>query len=99
MNPASIIHACCLVFQVTEQQLCSRCKQVNIVEARHAAMFLMRRKTDLRLKQIADSVGCMNHAAVIHANKSFRDKLDTEAPLRAKVLECEQLSFVNSGNP
>jgi chromosomal replication initiator protein len=79
-------------FRVTMVEMKSKSRQRNIVEARHMAMYLMRKNTLLRLKQIGELFDSRDHTTVIHACKRIKDMADSYPEFKMKV---QELSFVH----
>ncbi len=81
MTPLRIINAVCLVYDVTYDQLRApnRGKE-EIADARHMAMYLMRRHTKMSLKGIA-GLFRRDHTTVMHAQR----RIDTEKGVRNGV--------------
>lgn len=62
-----IISEICRRYNVTDFQLVSSSRQRNIVEARHMAMYVLRKKTAMTHLSIGKRFGDKDHTTVIHA--------------------------------
>ena len=64
--PSSLIHATASFFQVPLAALTGPTRERTTVHARHVAMYLLRRETDLSLQQIGRMLGNRDHTTVRH---------------------------------
>ncbi len=64
--------------EISETKLYSKSRQVDIVFARHIAMFLSREITNNSLAHIGSHFGKRDHATIIHACKTIEEKINTD---------------------
>ena len=60
---------------ISETKLYSKSRQVDLVFARHIAMFLCRELTNNSLAHIGNHFGKRDHATIIHACKTIEEKI------------------------
>jgi len=63
----------------------------NIVVPRQVAMYLMREETDASLVEIGQALGGRDHTTVLHGCAKIAEQINTDARLRAEVLEIRNL--------
>lgn len=86
MTPsATILASVASEFAVTPDQLTGQCRDVPLVRARHAAIFLIRELTSLSLWQIGRKIGNRDHTTILHGiartterarDAAFSERLD-----------------------
>lgn len=77
-------------FEVPFDDLFLRCRKREIVDARKAGMYIMRKYTTKTLKDIADAYN-LNHATASYAStKSVPNLIDTDWEYRMKMEKCEK---------
>ena len=64
--------------EISETKLYSKSRQVDIVFARHIAMFLCREITNNSLVHIGNHFGKRDHATIIHACKTIEEKINND---------------------
>ncbi len=64
--------------------LCSKTRKRNIVEARQVAMYLAKRNTKESLAKIGLTIGGKGHATVLHAVRTTKNLLETDRQYREK---------------
>ena len=67
-----------LATEVSEAKLYSKSRQVDLVFARHIAMFLCRELTNNSLVHIGNHFGKRDHATIIHACKTIEEKINND---------------------
>jgi len=74
----SIMHAAADVFKVSVEQILSRSRKAEIVDARRVCMVWERHYTDKTLSEIGNKYGGRHHATVIYALKRHQDLYDVD---------------------
>ena len=77
-----IVDAVCVVYDVTEHQVLGKSRKREIVEARHMAMYLIRKHCRYSLIKIGMLIGNRDHSTVIHANANIDGLLDVDKSVR-----------------
>ena len=62
----------------TQKDLKSGWRKRELVECRHACMYILRKKAHYDLKKIGREFGGRDHSTVIHACATFQNLLDTD---------------------
>lgn len=70
-TPFLIMQAVCHVYDIRMQQLTGKERKDHIVNARHMAMFVLRRKTDLSFDEIGRLLGNRDHTTAIYGCKKI----------------------------
>ena len=65
-------------YNTTTERINAKCRKQEIVLARYAFGFILRRYTKLSLNLIAVNMGGRDHTTAIHAVRTFQNYLDTE---------------------
>ena len=73
-TPESIIEYICRYYDVDEEQVRGQGRKRDLMEARQTAMYLIRRMTNLSLKDIGKAFGNRDHSTVMHS----LDKVETQ---------------------
>jgi len=66
-----------------------RSRKKEIVNARHACAYLLKKFTGLTLKEIAEYIGTKDHTSVINSIKSATNWMATEIEYRIKIKKLE----------
>ena len=66
-------------YKLTEKQLAGKTRTMELVNARHIAMFLCRELTSSSLISIGNFFGKRDHSTVIHACKTVEEKIANDA--------------------
>jgi len=61
----------------------------RIVEARHVAMYLIRKHTNISLFEIGKMFGGRDHTTAIHSIQHTQDLIDTEPDFKQRLLTIE----------
>ena len=72
-------------YNVSEKKLLGKGRQMEIVIARHVAMYLCRELTNSSLISIGKHFGNRDHSTVIHACKTIENKMKTDESLIARI--------------
>lgn len=88
-----LLDNCCIQFGVTRQQLFSKSRRREMVEARHVTMYLMRKyKLFGSLKMIGKYFN-RDHTTVLHALNNVQSLIDTDKVFKSIVLDIESTVF------
>ncbi len=80
----------CNYFNVGIEQLQSRTRKREIVQARQVAMFFSKSLTKASLASIGSQIGGKDHATVLHACKTVNNLMETDKRFRFQVDEIEK---------
>ena len=80
----------CDYFNMHIEQLKSKTRKREIVQARQIAMFLSKNYTKLSLASIGLQIGGKDHATVLHACKTVNNLIDTDKKFRRYVDEIDK---------
>ena len=75
----------CKVFEINEEQLRSRCRKREIVEARQTAMYLYRKRTTLSFAETGYKLGRFDHATVVYACRVVKTLAQTDKRFAEKL--------------
>lgn len=81
----SIAKIVCATSAVSRDDLFSKNRSRQIVNARHVSMFLCYKYTSYSLKEIGKHFGGRDHTTVIHAMKTIKDRLSVQDELLTVV--------------
>ncbi|MDR2804087.1 MAG: chromosomal replication initiator protein DnaA [Dysgonamonadaceae bacterium] len=76
-------------FKIDIDQIHSKSRKREIVQARQVTMFLSKKYTDHSYSHIGNMVGKRDHATVLHACKTIQDNLDIDKVFRVKMKDIE----------
>lgn len=77
----SIAKATAQYYRLPLADLKSKARTKNIVKARHVAMYLARKLTNITQEETGDYFGGKDHSSVIHAEKTIAKNVKTDASL------------------
>ena len=80
----------CNYFSVGIEQLQSRTRKREIVQARQVAMFFSKSLTKSSLASIGSIIGGKDHATVLHACKTVNNLIETDKRFRLQIDEIEK---------
>jgi len=86
----------CDYFQITVDEINSRTRKREIVQARQLAMYFSKKHTKFSLANIGMHCGNKDHATVLHAYRTVTDLLDTDKQFKVYVEEIEKKIKVNN---
>jgi len=86
----------CDYFQITVDEINSRTRKREIVQARQLAMYFSKKHTKFSLANIGIQCGNKDHATVLHAYRTVTDLLDTDKQFKVYVEELEKKIKVNN---
>jgi chromosomal replication initiator protein len=80
----------CNYFNIAVDQLQSKTRKREIVQARQVAMYFSKTLTKASLANIGSQIGGKDHATVLHACKTVNNLLETDKRFRLQVDEIEK---------
>jgi chromosomal replication initiator protein len=86
----------CDYFQITVDEINSRTRKREIVQARQLAMYFSKKHTKFSLANIGMQCGNKDHATVLHAYRTVTDLLDTDKQFKVYVEDIEKKIKVNN---
>jgi chromosomal replication initiator protein len=78
-------------FKIDIDEIHSKSRKREIVQARQVTMFLSKKYTDHSYSHIGNMVGQRDHATVLHACKTIQDNLDIDKGFRMTMKDIETL--------
>jgi len=70
--------------------LCSKSRNKELTQARHVAMFLMKKLTQQSLRDIGNFLGGRDHSTVMHGLQKIEDEIHTNADLKKTMQQIER---------
>jgi len=89
LTPERILHAVCRYYGIETTVLTGSSRKREAAQARHLAMYLLRKHLQLPLKTIGQLVGGRDHTTVLHACTHVERQLLTSPALRQALTEIE----------
>ena len=87
----------CEYFKITRDELLSKTRKRQIVQARQIAMYMSRMLiTNCSLSTIGAEIGGKDHATVLHACTTVTDLMSTDKTFKQYVTDIEKLVMVKS---
>jgi len=86
----------CEYFQIPVDQVKSKLRKREIVQARQVAMFFAKDMTKASLKNIGSHFGNRDHSTVIHACQTVNDLMETDKKYKRDVDEIEKRIKINT---
>ena len=80
----------CNYFNIPVEQIQSKTRKREIVQARQVAMFFSKTLTKSSLATIGSQIGGKDHATVLHACKTVNNLIETDKRFRIQVDEIEK---------
>jgi chromosomal replication initiator protein len=80
----------CNYYNIGLEQLQSKTRKREIVQARQVAMFFSKTLTKSSLATIGSQIGGKDHATVLHACKTVNNLIETDKRFRMQVDEIEK---------
>jgi len=71
-----VLEECAKRYNVTLEELLSTTRKMNIIEARHMAIYILRENLLITLKEIGHKLGGYDHTTIIHAHKKIGEFMD-----------------------
>ena len=88
-----LLNTCCTSLGVTRQQIFSKKRDYQYVEARHIAMYLMRKYGLLRTVTSIGKYFKRDHTTILHGINRVKDCMDVDPSFRNRVLDIESIVF------
>lgn len=85
VNFSAIVKNVCKFYSYTVQELRSKSRNKELTQARHVAMFLMKKLTQQSLRDIGHFFGGRDHSTVMHGLQKISHDLETNSDLQQKV--------------
>lgn len=84
ITPDKVIQVVCNHYNIDRSDLKGRCRQKELVHARHVIFYLLRNHASMTLKS-AGALFNRDHTTVIHGVQKLHDLMDTEPAVKAEV--------------
>ena len=81
----------CDYFNITRDDLLSKTRKRQIVQARQIAMYMSRNLINCSLSTIGSEIGGKDHATVLHACTTVTDLMSTDKSFRQYVVDIEKM--------
>ena len=81
----------CDYFSVSREDLLSKSRKRNIVQARQIAMYMSRNLINCSLSTIGAEIGGKDHATVLHACTTVNDLMSTDKTFKQYVTDIEKM--------
>ncbi|MGN0191426.1 MAG: helix-turn-helix domain-containing protein, partial [Candidatus Cryptobacteroides sp.] len=82
--------AVCDYFNISREEMLSKTRKRNIVQARQISMFVSRNLINCSLSTIGSETGGKDHATVVHACATVADLMSTDKMFRQYVTDIEK---------
>ncbi len=86
-----IQNAVCDYFNITREEMLSKSRKREIVQARQIAMYLSRHHINCSFSTIGSAIGGKDHATVVHACGTVSDLMATDRSFRQYVHDIEKI--------
>ena len=80
----------CDYFNITREEMLSKTRKRNIVQARQISMYMSRSLINCSLSTIGTETGGKDHATVLHACTTVADLMSTDKTFRQYVADIEK---------
>ena len=90
---SSIQKVVCEKFMVEKSQLIGKSRKKEVKDARHAAIYLYRKKLDYSYKEIGMVFGGRDHSTIMHSEKSVVKKMGEDRSYKSFIGEIEKEIF------
>lgn len=81
----------CDYFNISREDLLSKSRKRNIVQARQIAMYMSRNHINCSLSTIGSEIGGKDHATVLHACSTVTDLMSTDKVFKQYVTDIEKI--------
>jgi chromosomal replication initiator protein len=81
----AIVKKTCEIFHVGEDEIKTKSRKRERVDARKAAIWIMRKYTKMTCDKIGEFFGSRDHTTIIHAKERAQDLMDTDEQFKEKV--------------
>lgn len=75
------------IYNVKPEDIKSKKRQMNIKNARHVSIYIIREMTSISLKDIGTYFSNLDHSSVHHAYNTVAEKMDTDSTFRVHIEE------------
>lgn len=89
----SVVKSVCFVSEITDIEIRLKSRKREIVQPRQIAMYLIKKHTNLSLKQIGSFFGGFDHTTVIHSVQTVEDLIDTDMNYKILLNSAERRIF------
>ncbi len=87
ITPRKVLSQTAKEFSFKIRDLCGKSRQKELVNARHVAMYLLRKDLNLPLMKIGELLGNRDHSTVIHAIEKINQEFTTNETIRHRVVK------------
>ncbi|MBP8591042.1 chromosomal replication initiator protein DnaA [Candidatus Shapirobacteria bacterium] len=87
ITPRKVLSQTAKEFSFKIRDLCGKSRKAELVNARHIAMYLLRKDLNLPLMKIGELLGNRDHSTVIHAIEKINQEFTTNETIRHHVVE------------
>ncbi|MGI6776169.1 MAG: chromosomal replication initiator protein DnaA [Patescibacteria group bacterium] len=87
ITPRKVLSQTAKEFSFKIRDLCGKSRQKELVNARHIAMYLLRKDLNLPLMKIGELLGNRDHSTVIHAIEKINQEFTTNETVRHRVVK------------
>ena len=87
ITPRKVLSQTAKEFSFKVRDLCGKSRQKELVNARHIAMYLLRKDLNLPLMKIGELLGNRDHSTVIHAIEKINQEFTTNETIRHRVVK------------
>ena len=84
---SDVVDTVCEYFNITRDMLMSSTRKRQIVQARQIAMFLAKDNTDFSTARIGKLIGDRDHATVLHAFKTVKEREEVDKNFHEELEE------------
>jgi chromosomal replication initiator protein len=85
VNIDQIVRIICREMKVSERQIMSKSRTMDIALARQIAMYFCKELTETSLANIGVHIGGRDHSTVIHACKNIEKKIQTDGDFKLRI--------------
>ena len=85
VSVGDVLEAVSGFYNIDAKTIVSEARSKEVMQARHAAMYLAKELTDNSLSEIGAAIGGRSHATVLHSIRLMKDQLDIDPVLRHRI--------------
>ena len=78
-------------FKISPEQISSKSRKREVVQARQIAMYLSRTMTSTSLSYIGSQIGGRDHATVLHSFNTVNDLIDTDRTFKRYITDLKRI--------
>lgn len=90
LEPLYVVRTIAKVYGCSVEDLCSKIRTKELVQARHSAMYLLKKYTHYSLRDIGAFLGGRDHSTVMHGIERVEHALLTSTAFRQRMCALEQ---------